>query len=107
MDEMRVDLEGCVPEREENEPAAAADAKMIPRGNISGGYKPTPGRLGPPPTRGSAVAPHPPNRDEVSFVEPKDELIRQIPVEADIQNCDLPRLAVLAPTVAWRFEELG
>src|SRR3546814_1682529 len=28
MDEMRVDLEGCVPEREENEPAAAADAKI-------------------------------------------------------------------------------
>src|SRR3546814_15310426 len=25
MDEMRVDLEGCVPERDENEPAAAAD----------------------------------------------------------------------------------
>src|SRR3546814_7285344 len=78
---------------------------MIPSGNISGGYKPTPGRLGPPPTRGSAVAPPPPNRVEVSFVEPKDEIIRQISVEEEIQNCDLPRLAVLAQNVAWRFEE--
>src|SRR3546814_6312265 len=107
MDEMRVDLEGCVPEREENEPAAAADAKMIPSGNISGGYKPTPGRLGPPPTRGSAVAPPPPNRVEVSFVEPKDEIIRQISVEDEITNGDLPRLAVLAKKVAWACEVPG
>src|SRR3546814_6659759 len=96
MDEMRVDLEGCDPEREENAPAAAADAKMIPSRNISGGYKPTPGRLGPPPTRGSAVAPPPPNRVEVSFVEPQDEIIRQISVEDEIQHCALPRTAVFA-----------
>src|SRR3546814_20044892 len=53
MDEMRVDLEGCVPERDENESAAGTAAHMLPSGNITVGNKPTPARLSPPPTHGS------------------------------------------------------
>lgn len=35
------------------------------------------------------------------------ENLRRIGVEEEIQNCDLPRLAVLAENVAWRFHELA
>lgn len=42
---------------------------------------------------------------------PKDEFIaevrRQISVEEEIQNCDMPRLASLAQNVAWRYKELS
>lgn len=37
----------------------------------------------------------------------RDERARRISVEEEIQNCDLPRLAVLAENVAWRFHELA
>ncbi|WP_079638727.1 hypothetical protein [Sphingopyxis flava] len=72
MDEMRADLEGRVPEREET----------------STEQPPTPSNV--------------PEREE--FVT---EVRRQISVEEEIQSCDLPRLAVLAQNVAWRFEELA
>lgn len=36
-----------------------------------------------------------------------EESLRRITVEEEIQNCDLPRLAVLASNVAWRFQELA
>src|SRR3546814_15435729 len=49
MNEMRVDLAACVPEREEKEPAEAARAKMNPSGKFSGGHKPPLGRTGPHP----------------------------------------------------------
>ena len=32
---------------------------------------------------------------------------RRIGVEQEIQSCDLPRLAVLAQNIAWRFHELA
>lgn len=35
------------------------------------------------------------------------EIRRQISVEEEIQNCDLPRLATLASNVAWRYKELS
>ncbi len=35
------------------------------------------------------------------------EALARISVEEEIQSCDLPRLAVLAQNVAWRFQELG
>ena len=35
------------------------------------------------------------------------ENLRRISVEEEIQSCDLPRLAVLAENVAWRFHELA
>lgn len=37
----------------------------------------------------------------------REEQARRISVEEEIQNCDLPRLAVLAENVAWRFHELA
>ena len=37
----------------------------------------------------------------------RTENLRRISVEEEIQNCDLPRLAVLAENVAWRFHELA
>lgn len=33
--------------------------------------------------------------------------LRRISIEEEIQSCDLPRLAVLAQNVAWRFHELA
>lgn len=35
------------------------------------------------------------------------ENLRRISIEEEIQRCDLPRLAVLAENVAWRFHELA
>ena len=35
------------------------------------------------------------------------ENLRRISIEEEIQSCDLPRLAVLAENVAWRFHELA
>ena len=35
------------------------------------------------------------------------ESLRRISIEEEIQNCDLPHLAVLAENVAWRFHELA
>lgn len=35
------------------------------------------------------------------------ESLRRISIEEEIQSCDLPRLAVLAENVAWRFHELA
>jgi hypothetical protein len=35
------------------------------------------------------------------------EAARRATIEEEIQRCDLPRLAVLAQNVAWRFHELG
>ncbi|WOF44308.1 hypothetical protein KNJ79_05095 [Sphingopyxis indica] len=36
-----------------------------------------------------------------------NDTLDRISVEEEIHNCDLPRLAVLAQCVAWRFQELG
>ena len=37
----------------------------------------------------------------------RSENLRRISIEEEIQRCDLPRLAVLAENVAWRFHELA
>lgn len=86
LDEMGAELNRLaanVPEREENEPKPASGPEMIPSGKIAS------------------------EAQVKASIDFSAEIRRQISVEEEIQNCDLPRLATYASNVAWRFKELS
>lgn len=84
LDEMGAELNrlaAVVPEREENEAPAVIDPEIVPSGKTDPHVK--------------------------ASLDFSAEVRRQISVEEEIQNCDLPRLATLASNVAWRYKELS
>jgi len=56
---------------------------------------------------GAAPATAPPASKPTDADAQRAEGLRRISIEEEIQGCDLPRLAVLAENVAWRFHELA
>ncbi len=56
---------------------------------------------------GAASVTAPPTSKPTGADAQRAESLRRISIEEEIQSCDLPRLAVLAENVAWRFHELA
>lgn len=57
--------------------------------------------------RASLLDPIPATVAPANLADVPTEAAARISVEEEIQRCDLPRLAVLAQNIAWRFHELG